>query len=608
MSRALDKLIDACRRWWILLEINTLDSGNLLAKSRPVFELSRRGYLAGTVGQGIVLYFADLARANPDRPWISVADFGVLPDGSDSRPGVQKAAARLPRAGGATLHFPPGVYTFSEGLTPAIDISNIENFFLDAVGCTFLFNNSSIPIALTKCANARLSGFTIDWQRPPFTQAEVVAIDPMSADVRTDPGFPVDGSESFNALGTYDRAIGQMAVGGIDAYHVVDRAELVGDQLLRLTFNRRLPLRRGDTVVLRHNVPGYAHAIILRECDGVRIDFVNVYASCSMALVGDRCRDVKIQRFEVKRKPGSSRLLSTNADAVHMANCSGVVGINDCLLAGMGDDCINVHAQFLKLARLSDSRTAIVENKAETPFGNDDLPRAGDRFILSRANSLEPLGEAVVVGAEAGAREAVHFATDLPRDFRPGDLLCDATNIAALTVSRCRFPGNRARGVLGHSDVVIENCQFSHQSESAVLLTPDEFWMECGSAARVKINNNEFNDVLRLRRPKEGAITIDAVINANNQVLRSAAHVNRDIVIEGNTIADAAGSAIAANAVDGLTIENNRIERCTGLALAMGAVWRVTVRGNRCTPAAQVSIQAEYRDEVNLANNSGLLP
>jgi hypothetical protein len=269
----------------------------------------------------------------------------------------------------------------------------------------------------------------------------------------------------------------------------------------------------------------------------------------------------------------------------------------------MGDDCVNVHAQFLRLVELQDARTATVVNKGERPFGPTDLPRAGDWFIISRNSSLERLGEAVVVGAEAGPRETLHFAADLPPEVRPGDLLCDANNLAALTVSRCRFPGNRARGVLAHSDVVIEHCTFAHQSEQGILLLPDPNWMECGSASRVKIVDNSFDDTIRLGRAQEGTITIG---NVNGGQLHRDAIVNRDVLISENTIADSGGSAIAANGVEGLIIEGNRIERPRGPAVALGAVRNVVLKGNRCAPDAYVTVPTGYRGEVTSTYNLNL--
>jgi hypothetical protein len=272
----------------------------------------------------------------------------------------------------------------------------------------------------------------------------------------------------------------------------------------------------------------------------------------------------------------------------------------------MGDDCINVHAQFLRVVELQDARTAIVANKDEQPFGPRDLARVGDRFVISRGGSLERLGEAMLIGAQGGPREALHFATDLPAQLRPGDLICDANNLAALTISGCQFPGNRARGVLAHSDAQIEKCSFAHQSEQGILLLPDPHWMECGSANRVKIVGNAFQDTIRLGRAQEGTITVGSPLQVNAGQLRRDVVVNQDVLISGNAIMDSGGSGIAANGVEGLVIEGNQIERSRGPAVALGTVRNVVLYGNRCTPEASVTVPADYRGEVTLTNNLNL--
>lgn len=573
--------------------------------------LSRRSFLAGAAASGVTVSSLSRATSEGAPPVVSVADFGARPDGTNARAGVRTAIARLPRKGGAILHFPPGIYRFGGGRDPGIHVVDIEDLTIDAPGCTFLFQDVALAVGLERCRRAHLRGFAIDWERPPFSQGDVIASarDGLSADIRIDAEFPVDGSERIYALGTYDRKLGHVAKGGSDDYKAVTNVTLASRQLLRLGFNRRLALRQGDTVVLRHDVPGHAHAISLTLCDGAEVDHVSVYASCSMALVGYRCRDLAIRGFDVKPKPGSTRLLSTNADAIHLADGLGTIDIRDCTLTGMGDDCINVTGQFFRVSELRDLRTATVlrANRGEQrPFNPNDLPRNGERFMIFRSGSLEPLGEAVVAGAEAGPSETLHFVADLPSQIRPGDFFCDASNLSALTVSHCRFPGNRARGILAHNDAVIKNCFFAHQSLQGILLTSDLGWIECGPADRVSIINNEFHDTIRMNRGQLGTISVGPPITMNGNPVPGGAIANHKAVISGNVITDSGGSAIRANAVDGLTIENNRIERTAGTAIALGGVRHVVVKDNRCTPASTLTLPSAYRSEVTATNNSGV--
>jgi hypothetical protein len=573
--------------------------------TKKILTHTRRAVIRGAAASALTLNGAGRSFASLDTSrQISVANFGALPNGQDARPGVRAAVARLPRTGGAMLYFPPGTYHFSASPDPAIQIFGVEELTIIADQATLLFSQVAFPIVLQSCRNARLHGFSVDWNRPPFSQAEVIAVAPdgMSAVLRFEPEFPVDGTESFHAIGTYDRESQAIVAGGVDAYHVVRDTFLIADQTLRIRLTGRLPLHPGDMVVLRHDTPTYAHAITMNNCETVRLDGISIYASCAMAIVGHHCRDVLIEKVQIRPKPGSSRLLSTNADAIHMQSTTGYVRVRDCLLQGMGDDCVNVHGQYLRIADLPDARTAVIARSV----ARNELPRPGDTFTLSRSGTLESIGEIALAGAETGSRETLHFSADLPKTLRVGDLLCDAAPPASVSVSRCRCPGNRARGVLAHSDTVIENCFFANQSEQGILLTPALNILECGTADRVTVRNNEFHDTMRLRRPGQACITIDGPVDAARAERERADLANHGILIAGNTIAGGGGSALAANSVSGLTVDGNQIERPAGPAIVLGIVHHTLLARNRCVPTATVTVSEPSRQQVKMTDNIGL--
>ena len=562
--------------------------------------LNRRAFFSYCATNTLLLTI-DKAGAAAPQARISVSDLGVFDGIADARSGLQEAIKRLPRNGG-TLYFPPGTYAFAESSEPAIPLRGYDNVTIEGGGCRLLFNKIAFPIVLDACRGVRLSGFVIDWERPPFSQGEItnVSADGTWSDVEADNGFPVDGSESFNALTTYDRDLGQIAKGGVDTYRVIKSVKSFGGRRLRLAFNRSLPLHAGDTVVLRDNVPGYAHAIVMRDCSDIVVRDVGVYASCAMALAAERCENLSISGFEVRPTPGSSRLLSTNADAIHCVDGRGKFEIRDLLLMGMGDDGINVNTGFLKISGLVDERSVAIGNPGGRLITPSELARSGDRLMISRAQSLQPLGEMVVVGSEAGKSPVLHFSNDIPKDVGPGDLLCDASRLPALTVSHCRFPGNRARGVLAHSSAVVQNCTFAHQSEQAIVCVPSVFWMECGSATNITIRDNVFHDTMRLRRSGQSAITIDTEPPLRDNI--SA----RNISIEENEFVDLGGSAITANAVADLRIIKNRIAGSANPTISLEEVQRVVVRQNSCDPERHVAVSRNSRDEVSLDGNTGL--
>ena len=59
----------------------------------------------------------------------------------------------------------------------------------------------------------------------------------------------------------------------IDAYDVVQDLAVISSQLLRVQFRRFLPLRPGQTVVLRHEIYG-VNAATFARCENVRVEDV----------------------------------------------------------------------------------------------------------------------------------------------------------------------------------------------------------------------------------------------------------------------------------------------------------------------------------------------
>jgi hypothetical protein len=534
---------------------------------------------------------------------VSVAAHGAAPNGDDAGPGVKRALAALPRIGG-TLFFPPGRYHFRQHGGFAITLQDFERLTLDATDATFLFERNTSPILMARCTAPVLRGFTIDFERPPFSQGDVLAVAPdgRSFDVRIDPEFPVDGTEPIQTLGTYDRAAVLNSRNGLDTYGIGKSSTLIGVQTLRISTNYALPrLKPGDVVVLRHNVYGN-HSIVMNGCKSPRISDVTIHAGGGMGVVGGQNDQVLIERLRILPTPGSHRLMSICADGVHLGHSTGTVTITDCLMAAMGDDCININNSYLRVAGRIDARTLIVSKYANQPFSPLEASMASTRVGFASGHTLAPIGEATISSSEvARDRETLHFQSDLPPDLQPGDVLSNLSSRATLSVSRCNFPGNRARGILAHANATIQNCYFANQTSDAILLAPDVSWLEGPEAAQVSIVDNKMIDVQRGGGGR-GAIRITVAVPAGN----SAGFVDHNIDISGNHIIGP-GPALVADHVRQLSFTDNRIERTDGPAVEFGPVRGVTLVRNVCTPAAPVVIDSASRSEVKFESNQGLV-
>ena len=536
---------------------------------------------------------------------VSVVDFGAVPGAADATAGVQAAVAHLPKQGGATLLFPPGVYNFAAGTDVALRIDGVEKLTVDGRGAALNLQGKTFPAIFSNCGGLCIRGLTIDWSRPPFSQGEIVSISPGggAVDVRIDDEFPVDGSEKVEAISTHERGSVRMTRRGLDVYQVVETVALVGPQRLRLTLKRPLPLHLGDVIVVRHQVYG-TEAFRVFGCKDVRVTDVTVYAAPGMAFLVVGSTDIKIRRFRVEPRPGTTRLMSTCADGLHFAWCRGRIDIRDCYLAGLGDDCINVHGRNLVVAERADLRTIIVDRSDHEPLRDIDLVGPGDRIEFLDRRSFASLGERQVVQA-VGKR--LHFNNDLPDSLALGDFLCDITELASVTVTDCEFPGNRARGILAHRNTVIERCSFANQFYEAILILFDTDFSDGPTIADVTIARNRFHGTGRAEFPR-GAIRIRSMVAKPDGAREPMPSVlSRGIKIVDNVIVDSGESAIEVGEARDVQITGNRIERRTGAAIVLQNVRDVRIGDNLCRPPAALVVHETPAGEVSVTGNRGLV-
>jgi hypothetical protein len=561
--------------------------------------MTRRGVAAALIG-----LLTRPTRAS-SAPVVSVADYGAVPGHDDAAAGINAAVAHLPKQGGATLLFPPGVYNFAAGTDVALKIDAVEKLTVDGRGATLNLQGRTFPAAFSNCDGLFVRGLTIDWPRPPFSQGEIVSISPggWAVEVRIDDEFPVDGSEKVEAISTHERGSVRMTMRGVDVYRVVETVTLVGRQRLRLILKRPLPLHLGDIVVVRHQVYG-TEAFRVFGCKDIRLDDVTVYAAPGMALLVVGSTDIKIRRFRVEPRPATTRLMSTCADGLHFAWCRGRIDIRDCYLAGLGDDCINVHGRNLVVAERIDARTIVVDRPEPEPLRDTDLVAPGDRIEFLDRQSFASLGERQVVQA-IGKR--LHFNKDLPDSLAPGDFLCDTTEVASVTIVDCEFPGNRARGILAHRNTVIERCSFANQFYEAILILFDNEFADGPTIGDVTIARNRFHGTGRAEFPR-GAIRVRSLVTKSNGATEPMPSVlGRGIKIVDNVIVDSGESAIEIGETRDIQITGNRIERRTGAAIILQNVRNVRIEDNLCLPPAALVMHETPAGEVRIRGNGGLV-
>lgn len=482
---------------------------------------------------------------------------GADPSGiDDSTAAFQKAIASLPSVD-ARLIVSPGKYRFEASLEPIFQFKKINGLQIEGEGATLLLTGNTPGFFFEDCSRMTVSGITVDWPRPPFSQGIVQQVEDREFTVQVDPQFPVSGNELINTIGEYDPDLRLPSRNGVDQYYGVKSISLVAAQLLRIEMEHTIALHKGATVVLRHPVYG-ANVFAMNRCRGVRFDGVTIHASPGMGIHANLGDGFEFNKLRVIPTPGTNRLLSLNADAVHLNDCSGTTVFSDCEFRGMGDDAINIDSAYHRIAHSAGSEL----NGEWKLDSRTDYPPAPGRILEVVESATQVLkGHARVLSPSSQPEdgfvpiELLEMDSSAPLD---GLVACDMRKDATTEIRNCKFDGNRARAILVHNDAKIYGNRFYGQSLPAILLSADSsYWFEGPLVRDIEIFNNHFDfNYYGNMENRRGAITIDTSEDAHELDTRSS-RVYRNISIHDNQFTNSCGCAIFAARASGLSLMRN---------------------------------------------------
>jgi len=532
---------------------------------------------------------------------LSVTDYGAVPnDGEDDTAAFLEAFREAQSNCDNLIQIPEGRYTLRADGNPKtrgvlFPVSNVNGLTIEGQGAELMMSGKAAIFFFEECQNIAVKGLTVDWERPPFSQGTVIASTPNSFDIQIEDNFPVEGGEPVGAFMSYDPVTRLPDGKNLDVYKAVERTELVGPQLLRVHLNRHIPVPVETLLVLRHEVYG-ANVLRFDRCSDVSVSDVTVYSGPGMGLVARITTNISLKHFNVLVRPDSGRLMSTTADATHFSGCKGTVSLEDCTFEGMGDDGVNIKSGlYLMVRKRLDDHTVLCQHNLKMP----DLPDEDDILEMSHMDTLLPFASGKVKAAEIDlGSENLHrisFAQELPAELHEGDVLGNASRVAALRMRNCTVRADRSRGVLCQTrDAIIENCTFRNcRSAGVLVLTETTYFHESIGTRNVTVRGNLIENCNLSPTRTEGALAVLAWLPGNAYPPKPGVH--RDVIFENNRIINTANSAIFAVGVDGLTIRGNTIEKACEMptrengrnAISVMNSARVVIESNTIDPKLQ---------------------
>lgn len=292
------------------------------------------------------------------------------------------------------------------------------------------------------------------------------------------------------------------------------------------------------------------------RCKDVFIESCGIYGGPSMGFVGINNENLYINRFNIEKKPGSNRHMTTTADGLHIVKTKGDLQITNCLLEGTHDDAVNInHGIYMIVDKVS---PGFISLKA---IGNVDAEvNKGDVFHIYD-------GEFRVACEIVVEHAAIHDGYfDI---WTNSDLSAVQLKMRGLRVSnstKVLFKNNiirnkRSRGILLQvADALIENCSFINVMHDSVSIFSEQ------------------EVTLEAQLPKNVTVRYCKFINNEHISIRTTFGIQKASI---TVFADNISGWITEHPVlSGIYIENNIIYGSGGLSMFLASMKDSRVKDN----------------------------
>jgi hypothetical protein len=519
---------------------------------------------------------------------IKVTDYGVQPNsGHDATEGVNKALAAAKQTHATGLVFPKGTYDFFPDKAPskhyyitnhdhvdqravAMPLEGLHNFTLDGQGSSFIFHGVMMPIAIVSSTGLTLENFSIDDAHQHFLLSRIVANDKNTITVQVLPGqnftvqagqliLSVDGwTKQATATTEFDPATMTLVLGGHDDYGFGRKTiKQTGPNTLQIPAGNSVG-KIGDIMLFRGNDRPNP-AIWSSESKDLTVSHVNVHAAQGMAFVAQKTENVHLDALDVTLTPNTPRIVSTNADALHFANCRGELLIESGVYENMLDDGINVHSVVLRVAEVKAPNSVLFEWGHFQTFGWT-FASVGEHVEFLSTKTLLP--DALLTVTAVQPIDEKHFiltfSQPVPSSVKVDDIADNTEWRPSVVYRNNTVRRTRSRGVLFSTPegVLIEGNHFDKTTGAAILL-PGEAgkWFEGVPSSDVIIRHNTISNA-NLAKPTAAPITIGPSIAKPGD---AEGYNHRRILIEDNDFNLMGRHLVQGLSIDGIVFSGNKL-------------------------------------------------
>ncbi len=343
-------------------------------------------------------------------------------------------------------------------------------------------------LSFTNSQDIHLQGFSVDYAIPPALTGTVTSVSSENLSVtfsvatefnelisRVIALQPTASSYlEYDALTNAPRQGGNFATsGGVKSYVVSGNATSGYSMTVTLASAFQTIFTapaRGDYVNVAFAMYGY-NGFAFSSGKDIFVEDVTLYTCPGMAFVGGTTENIYVNRFNLKLKEGSSRLMTATADGFHFDSCTGEVKITACLLENSHDDALNIKSGYYYDFSDYDAVAKTVTLTRKT--SSMPRPEVNDVIEFYSANDFTYQGKLTVASVSGTSASYVVTVKESIGHMNLADWgVCRATfvsHIAQFIFTNNIVRNKRNRGILVQTrGAVIENNTFENVAHGAI--------------------------------------------------------------------------------------------------------------------------------------------
>ncbi len=504
----------------------------------------------------------------------------------DSRPLIEAAIAYSQKNGVTTITADPGAYyflTLHNNLTHIL-LNAVSNLTIDLQNSDLYFKMPGHGAILCQtCTGVTFQNFTIDYMDLPFTQVTVTSVNSAKRTIEFTPMQGYAQPSTFNdglAANGGDSYVGFVFRNGVPIAQTgrmpVD-TPVTGSTIAFTSADTWAnsaavsAIQPGDVFVYTDR--GGPHTVHFTNAVNCTVHNVAIYSGGAMGLTFPGGINTTVDHVEIIPRPGTTRLISTNADGIHGTFAGPNNSITNSIVKRTCDDALAYDAPWVATISANPNGSSITVQRYSTvalPVGASlSFVDPNTEAIIGTANVVSETPALASQSVSAG--ETFSLTLDTPPSGLAngmGVIGNDPTQHGGGSVMSYNLiqQGVFSRGIWlsGVTNVSVHDNFVQQTSKTGIFVQElNGGGALNGPSSNIAINNNVVDNAINYGGPSIGPIVTAASIhtvaeNTDSDQVATSPHTN--ISVTGNRVTNSNRSAIRLENVNGGSISNNIIQ------------------------------------------------